>query len=63
MTGGVIRTDRLELHMVRPADYELLAVDRADPRLWIDRNFTNPHGYLVGDPGPLAFRLPMVRRL
>lgn len=62
MTDGVIRTERLELHVVRPADYELLAVDRADPRLWIDRGFTNPHGYLVADPGPLPFRLPMVRQ-
>lgn len=61
MTDGVIRTDRLELHVVRPEDYELLAVNRADPRLWAGRGFTNPYGYLVDDPGPLAHRLPLVR--
>ena len=61
MIDPVIRTDRLELHVVRPGDYELLAVDRSDPRLWIDRGFTNPHGYLVDDPGPLPYRLPQVR--
>ena len=65
MTGaaelGVIRTERLELHVVRPVDYELLAINRADPRLWIDRGFTNPFGYLVEDAGPLPYRLPMVR--
>lgn len=61
MNDGVIRTDRLDLHEVRPEDYELLAVDRADARLWVDRGFTNPYGYLVDDPGPLPYRLPMVR--
>ncbi len=58
----VIHTERLELHTVRPEDYELLAVDRADARLWIDRGFCNPYGYLVDDAGPLPYRLPMVRR-
>jgi ribosomal-protein-alanine N-acetyltransferase len=59
--SSVIRTERLERHTVRPADYELLALDRADPRLWTDRGFTNPYGYLVEDAGPLPYRLPMVR--
>lgn len=61
MTDGVISTHRLELHVVRPEDYELLAVNRSDPRPWTDRGFTNPHGYLVDDPGPLPYRLPLVR--
>lgn len=61
MSIDVIRTQRLDLHVVRPHEYELLAVDRADPRLWADRGFCNPHGYLVADPGPLPYRLPMVR--
>lgn len=62
MTGAdlLIRTDRLDLHTVRPEDYALLAVDRADPRLWIDRGFTNPCRHLVDDAGPLRYRLPLV---
>lgn len=60
-TAEPIHTDRLALHVVRPSDYALLAQDRADPRLWVDRGFSNPHGYLVADPGPLAYRLPMVQ--
>lgn len=55
-----IRTARLDLHMVTPAEYAILDVDRADPRLWIDRGFTNPVGHLVEDPGPLPFRIPRV---
>jgi RimJ/RimL family protein N-acetyltransferase len=56
----VIATERLELHTVRPEEYAILAVDRADPRLWHDRGFTNPYGHLVDDPGPLPFRLPRI---
>ena len=55
-----IRTQRLDLHTVLPAEYELLAQDRADPRLWIDRGFANPHGHLVDDPGPLPHRIPRI---
>lgn len=55
-----ISTERLDLHVVRPSDYALLAEDRADPRLWIDRGFTNPLGHLVVDPGPLPYRLPRI---
>ncbi len=56
----VIGTSRLDLHTVRPADYAILAVDRGDPRLWVDRGFSNPAGHLVDDPGPLPYRLPRI---
>lgn len=59
-TDLVISTARLDLHTVRPEDYALLAVDRADPRLWVDRGFANPLGHLVEDPGPLPYRLPRI---
>ncbi len=62
MGDGVIRTARLDLHALRPDEYEVLAVDRDDPRLWLDRGFTNPHRHLVDDPGPLPHRIPRVRR-
>lgn len=60
--GGdqILATKRLELHVVRPADYALLATDRADPRLWSDRGFSNPWGHLVANPGPIPYRLPIV---
>ena len=58
--GAVIRTARLDLHTVWPAEYTLLAVDRADPALWVDRGFSNPHRHLVDDPGPLPYRLPRI---
>lgn len=56
----LIRTPRLDLHTVRPEDYALLEIDRADARLWVDRGFTNPYRYLVDDPGPLPYRLPQI---
>lgn len=62
MTGTdlVIATPRLDLHTVLPSEYAILAVDRADPRLWTDRGFTNPEGHLVADPGPLTYRFPRI---
>jgi ribosomal-protein-alanine N-acetyltransferase len=57
----LIKTDRLDLHAVQPPEYEILALDRADPTLWIDRGFTNPHRHLVDDPGPLLYRIPRIR--
>lgn len=56
----LIRTRRLDLHAVLPAEYALLAEDRSDPRLWVDRGFTNPHRHLVDDPGPLPYRIPRI---
>lgn len=59
-TDLLIRTERLDLHTVRPEDYARLESDRADPRLWVDRGFTNPYGHLVEDPGPLPYRIPRI---
>lgn len=56
----LIRTDNLDLHTVRPEDYEKLAINRGDPTLWNDRGFTNPLGHLVDDPGPLPHRIPRI---
>ena len=55
-----IRTGRLDLHAVLPGEYAILEVDRADPRLWVDRGFTNPYGHLVDEPGPLRHRIPRI---
>lgn len=59
-TDLVIITERLDLHTVLPDEYLILQHDRNDPRLWVDRGFTNPLGHLVDDPGPLPFRIPRV---
>ncbi|MEI6217127.1 MAG: GNAT family N-acetyltransferase [Actinomycetes bacterium] len=58
----LIRTAHLDLHTVTPGDYELLAVNRADPKLWQGRGFANPFGHLVDDPGPLPFRIPRIAK-
>jgi RimJ/RimL family protein N-acetyltransferase len=55
----LIVTERLELHTVLPAEYRILEQDRADPRLWVDRGFTNPYRHLVDEPGPLPYRIPL----
>jgi ribosomal-protein-alanine N-acetyltransferase len=56
----VLRLERLDLHTVLPSEYDLLALDRSDARLWLDRGFANPLRHLVDDPGPLPYRLPRV---
>jgi RimJ/RimL family protein N-acetyltransferase len=62
MSIAPIETERLLLHAVLPAEYELLAVNRADPRLWVDRGFANPFAHLVDDPGPLPYRIPRIAK-
>ncbi len=57
----LIATPRLSLQTVRPDEYEKLALDRADPTLWVDRGFSNPQRHLVDDPGPLPHRIPRIR--
>lgn len=57
----LIQTKRLELHAVQPSEYELLAKERDNPALWVDRGFRNPYRHLVDDPGPLPFRIPRIR--
>lgn len=56
----VIHTARLDLCTVRPREFELLANDRADSRLWLDRGFSNPMKHLVDDPGPVPYRIPII---
>jgi len=62
MQPAAIETSRLELHAVLPHEYEILAIDRADPGLWVDRGFTNPHGVLAKNAGPLPYRIPRIRK-
>ncbi len=61
MSGAII-TPRLELHHLRPADYEALAIDRRDQRPWSECGITNPYRCLEEPGSPFHYRLPLVRR-
>jgi RimJ/RimL family protein N-acetyltransferase len=58
----VIQTNRLHLFAVLPNEYEVLAKDQADPRLWLDRGFSDPNKHFLNYPNPIKHRLPRVRQ-
>lgn len=58
----VIRTPNLILCTVLPAEYEILARDPSDPKLWRDRDITNPYGHFIRESGPLPWKISKVRR-
>lgn len=66
----VIITERLELHTLKPTEYEFFPggheygpfAERSLEASWADRAFANPHRHLLDDPGPLPHRLPRIRR-
>jgi RimJ/RimL family protein N-acetyltransferase len=61
MYESLISTPRLELHHI-PVDGLISLFDKKTDALAIaGRDFTNPHGQLVIEPGPLGWRVPQVR--
>jgi len=58
----VIHTKRLLLYTVLPNEYEALALDQADPNLWLDRGFSDPDKYFLNNPNPIKYRLPRIRQ-
>ena len=58
----VIQTNRLLLYTVLPSEYEALAVNQADPKLWLDRGFSDPDKYFLNNPNPIKYRLPRIRQ-
>jgi len=58
----VIQTNRLLLYTVLPNEYEALAVDEADPNLWVDRGFSDPDKYFLNNSNPIKYRLPRIRQ-
>ena len=58
----VIQTNRLLLCTVLPDEYERLALNQADPNLWVDRGFSDPDKYFLNNPNPIKYRLPRVRQ-
>ena len=45
-----------------PSEYEALAVNQADPKLWLDRGFYDPDKYFLNNPNPIKYRLPRIRQ-
>jgi len=58
----VIQTKRLLLYTVLPNEYEVLSVNQADPKLWLDRGFSDKDKYFLNNPNPIKYRLPKVRQ-
>jgi RimJ/RimL family protein N-acetyltransferase len=57
----VIQTNRLLLYTVVPKEYEMLALDQADSKLWVDRGFSDPDKHFFSNQNPIKYRLPKVR--
>jgi [ribosomal protein S5]-alanine N-acetyltransferase len=58
----VIQTKRFLLFTVLPSEYEVLAKDQADPKLWLDRGFSDPDKHFLTNQNPIKYRLPEVRQ-
>jgi RimJ/RimL family protein N-acetyltransferase len=58
----VIQTKRMLLYTVLPNEYEALSVNQADPKLWLDRGFSDPDQYFLNNPNPIKYRLPRIRQ-
>jgi len=58
----VIQTKRLYLYTVLPNEYEALAIDQDDPKLWLDRGFSDPNKHFLNNQNLIKYRLPKVRQ-
>ena len=58
----VIQTKRLYLYTVLPNEYEALAIDQDDPKLWLDREFSDPNKHFLNNQNLIKYRLPKVRQ-
>ena len=58
----VIQTNRLLLYTVLPNEYGVLSANQADPKLWLDRGFSDQDKYFLNNPNPIKYRLPRVRQ-
>ena len=56
-----IVTNRLELHHIPAAGLISLLEEKRDELAIAGRDFTNPHGVLIDDEGPLPWRVPQVK--
>lgn len=61
MEESLIVTKNLLLYTVDPAEYELLETDYAHPKLWLNRNFSDPHKYFLNNRNPVHYRINQMR--
>lgn len=61
MFEPLIQTQRLELHHIPSAGLISLFEEKDDRLAIAGRSFTNPHRELIDEPGPLAWRVPLVK--
>jgi RimJ/RimL family protein N-acetyltransferase len=62
MSTEVLKTDRLDLHLIPPLELFMLHEDPDNAELLSDRDFTNPHNELTHEhSGPLRWRVPQVK--
>jgi len=47
---------------VLPNEYEALAIDQDDPKLWLDRGFSDPNKHFLNNQNLIKYRLPKVRQ-
>lgn len=58
----LIKTKRLDLHLIPPLELFMLHEDPDNAELLSDRDFTNPHNELTHEhSGPLRWRVPQVK--
>lgn len=58
----LIKTKRLDLHLIPPVELFMLHEDPDNAELLSDREFTNPHNELTHEhSGPLRWRVPQVK--
>ena len=62
MSTEVLKTDRLDLHLIPPLELFMLHEDPDNPILLTDREFINPYNELTHEhSGPLRWRVPQVK--
>lgn len=55
-------SERLELHHISAAGITELFENKVDTQAIAGRGFTNPHKVLIAESGPLAWRVPQVKK-
>ena len=62
MSTEVLKTNRLDLHLIPPLELFMLHEDPDNPVLLTDREFINPYNELTHEhSGPLRWRVPQVK--
>ena len=62
MEDNQIHTKDISLFTVLSPEYELLEADYAHPKLWLDREFSDPYKYFLNNRNPIPYRINQVRK-